>query len=309
MNFFKLSQKKNCTAGYEYGSRHTYANGWGNGGNQFRHYVGELGWAECVQNLGIQNVENQNGVIIVLRIANQNGNENVVTTRAEGNVVDDCKEIEEVNVSCILMENLHHMLTKLPSMIQMDQLSMDPSRREVEQLPATIEETRAFYVSLYNNFVIEVEKVSTVHCKTKEANEIANLNNQLSKEKSTVSYLQEEREKLKNDFKTREDELLHKLIESDKKIKELDNILVKTGQSIQMMHMISPKPDSFYHTKHKMALNYQNPFYLKQAWKKQQSLYNENVLLDKHDPFVVYDLEETLQLAQESHLKMKQLDK
>ncbi|GJS99363.1 hypothetical protein Tco_0820533 [Tanacetum coccineum] len=128
--------------------------------------------------------------------------------------------------------------------------------------------------------------------------EIANLNNQLSKEKLTVSFLQEERKKLKNDFKTREDELLDKQIQLDNKIKELDNILVKTGQSIQTMHMLSPKPDSFYHTEQKMALGYQNPFYLKQAQHKQHSLYNGKVLLEKHDPPAMYDSEETLQLAQ-----------
>ncbi|GJV63530.1 hypothetical protein Tco_1474358 [Tanacetum coccineum] len=33
-----------------------------------------------------------------------------------------------------------------------------------------------------------------------------------------------------------------------------------------------------------MALGYQNPFYLKQAQQKQQSLYNGRVLLEKHDP-------------------------
>ncbi|GKB85682.1 hypothetical protein Tco_0957954, partial [Tanacetum coccineum] len=59
----------------------------------------------------------------------------------------------------------------------------------------------------------------------------------------------------------------------------------------------------------KMALGYQNPFYLNQAQQKQQSLYNGKVLLEKHDPPIVYDLEETLQLAQESRLKMKQLNK
>ncbi|GKE32047.1 hypothetical protein Tco_1451369 [Tanacetum coccineum] len=58
-----------------------------------------------------------------------------------------------------------------------------------------------------------------------------------------------------------------------------------------------------------MALGYQNPFYLKQAWQKQQSLYNVKVLLEKHDPPVVYDSKETLQLAQESREKMKQLNK
>nr|GEZ24917.1 retrovirus-related Pol polyprotein from transposon TNT 1-94 [Tanacetum cinerariifolium] len=49
-----------------------------------------------------------------------------------------------------------------------------------------------------------------------------------------------------------------------------------------------------------MAVGYQNPFYLKQAQKKLQSLYDGKVLHEKHDPPVVYDLEETLQLAQET---------
>ncbi|GKB25413.1 hypothetical protein Tco_0864814 [Tanacetum coccineum] len=48
-----------------------------------------------------------------------------------------------------------------------------------------------------------------------------------------------------------------------------------------------------------MALGYQNPFYLKQAQQKQQSLYNGKVLLEKHDPPAMYDSDETLQLAQE----------
>nr|GEW81426.1 retrovirus-related Pol polyprotein from transposon TNT 1-94 [Tanacetum cinerariifolium] len=75
---------------------------------------------------------------------------------------------------------------------------------------------------------------------------------------------------------------------------------VEQGQSIQTNHMLSPKPDSFYHNEQKMAFGYQNPFYLKQAQKKQQSLYDGNVLLEKHDPPVVHDSEETLQLAQEN---------
>nr|GEZ93762.1 hypothetical protein [Tanacetum cinerariifolium] len=92
-------------------------------------------------------------------------------------------------------------------------------------------------------------------------------------------------------------------------VAELNNILVKMGQSIQTTHMLLPKPDSFYHTEQKMALGYQNPFYLMQAQKKQQNLYDGKVLLEKHDPPVVHDFEKTLQLAQESHEKMKQLNK
>nr|GEY99309.1 hypothetical protein [Tanacetum cinerariifolium] len=58
--------------------------------------------------------------------------------------------------------------------------------------------------------------------------ELLDLNKQLSKEKSTVSFLLEEKKKWKSDFKIREDELLDKQIQLETKIKELNNILVKT---------------------------------------------------------------------------------
>nr|GEY48278.1 retrovirus-related Pol polyprotein from transposon TNT 1-94 [Tanacetum cinerariifolium] len=59
----------------------------------------------------------------------------------------------------------------------------------------------------------------------------------------------------------------------------------------------------------KMVLGYPNPSYLKKAQLKQQSLYNDNLLLEEHDPPAVYDSEETLKLAQESHKKMRFLKK
>nr|GEV12866.1 hypothetical protein [Tanacetum cinerariifolium] len=75
------------------------------------------------------------------------------------------------------------------------------------------------------------------------------------------------------------------------------------------MHMLNPKPDSFYHPNKKIALGYPNPSYLKKAQLKQQSLYNGNLLLEEHDPPAVYDSEETLELAQESREKMRLLKK
>ncbi|GJU05407.1 hypothetical protein Tco_1121837 [Tanacetum coccineum] len=207
-----------------------------------------------------------------------------------------------------------HQVPQNDSNVISEVSSVEQGRGTVEQHSANFEETCAYHESLFHNLAAEVEKINALHLSfgkqiTTLNEEIASLNNQLSKEKSIVSFLQEERKRLKNDFKIREDELLNKQIQLENKIKELDNILVKTGQSIQTMHMLSPKPDSFYHTEQKMALGYQNPFYLKQAQQKQQSLYNGKVLLEKHDPPAVYDSGETLQLAQESRLKMKQLNK
>ncbi|GJV52566.1 hypothetical protein Tco_1448307 [Tanacetum coccineum] len=280
---------------------------------------------DSFQNLGIQNVGNENGLIVVLGIANpnanQNGNGNVVAARAKGygngnngnqircyNCIGlgDLEEIEKVNENFILMANLQQASTlgtqtDKASVYDSDRSaendsnvisvvsSVEQSRGTVEYHPATVEETHAYFESLYNNLAIKVEKVNTVNRKMKETNadlttqlaryknqekcfeinqekhdklercyqksvyqeqcltkkinalhlssaktittlneEIANLNNQLSKEKSSVSYLQQEKKKLKSGFKTREDELLDKQIQLENKIKELYNILDTT---------------------------------------------------------------------------------
>nr|GEW76712.1 hypothetical protein [Tanacetum cinerariifolium] len=129
--------------------------------------------------------------------------------------------------------------------------------------------------------------------------EISNLNKQISKEKSSISSLMEEKKNLKHDFKTQEDKFLDKEVDLEARIKYLENILLKRDQTVQTIHMLNPKPDSFYHPNQKMALGYPNPSYLKKIQLKQQSLYNGDLLLVEHNPPVVYDLEETLGLAQE----------
>nr|GEZ49886.1 hypothetical protein [Tanacetum cinerariifolium] len=128
---------------------------------------------------------------------------------------------------------------------------------------------------------------------------ISNLNDQLSKEKSSISSLMDEKKRLKHDFKIWEDKFLDKEVDLEARIKDLKNILLKRDQTVQTMHMLNPKPDLFYHSNQKMALGYPNPSYLKKAQQKQQCLYNGNLLLEEHDPPAVYDSEETLKLAQE----------
>ncbi|GKC33396.1 retrovirus-related pol polyprotein from transposon TNT 1-94 [Tanacetum coccineum] len=206
-------------------------------------------------------------------------------------------EVEKVNLVNRKMKETNAKLTTELARYKNQEKCFEISQEKYDKLE------RCYQKSVYQEQCL-TKKINALHLSSAKTittlnEEIANLNNQLSKEKSTVSSLQEEKKKLKSDFKIREDELLDKQIQLENKIKELDNILVKTGQSIQTMHMLSPKPDSFYHTEQKMALGYQNPFYLKQAQQKQQSLYNGKVLLEKHDPPAVYDSEETLQLAQE----------
>nr|GEU84399.1 retrovirus-related Pol polyprotein from transposon TNT 1-94 [Tanacetum cinerariifolium] len=216
-------------------------------------------------------------------------------------------EVEKVNsVNRKLKETNADLTTEL-TRFKNQEKCFEISQEKYEKLE------RCYQQSVYKKQCLS-KKINALHLSSGKQimtlnEEILDLNKQLSKEKSTVSFLLEEKKRLKSDFKTYEDEFLDKKIQLEKKIKELNSILVKTGQSIQTIHMLSPKPDSFYHSEQKMALGYQNPFYLKQAQKKQQSLYDGKVLLEKHDPPVVHNSEETLQLAQESREKMKQLNK
>nr|GEV30600.1 hypothetical protein [Tanacetum cinerariifolium] len=66
---------------------------------------------------------------------------------------------------------------------------------------------------------------------------------ELSKEKSIVSSLLEEKKKLKYDFKIREDELLDKQIQLENKIKKLDNILVKTAKFVRDFKSLAKEAD------------------------------------------------------------------
>ncbi|GJQ94388.1 hypothetical protein Tco_0005527 [Tanacetum coccineum] len=98
------------------------------------------------------------------------------------------KEIEEVNANFILMANLQQASTsgtqtnsapiydsdgsaENDNNVIFVVSNMEPSGGTVEQHPATAEETRALYNSLYNNLAIEVEKVNTVNRKLKETND------------------------------------------------------------------------------------------------------------------------------------------
>nr|GEW13734.1 retrovirus-related Pol polyprotein from transposon TNT 1-94 [Tanacetum cinerariifolium] len=315
-----------------------------------------------VQNVGAQSGGNQNGLVVLLGIANQNGTDNVVAARAEDqeegmllifrlscSLLKRKKQgfnFKQKNLTLWLLQeeqytdvlkpipgpqlvpqNDNHVTSVAPSMVQCG--------GTVETSSAPNEETRAHQETIYRNLVDQFAQVNMVNsnmretnaelkselarykiqeqrieisqenydklkrcyqksvyqeqCLTKKINalhlssakqittlndEISNINKQLSKEKSSISSLMDEKKKLRHDFKTQKDKFLDKEVDIESKIKDLENILLKRDQTVQTMHMLNPKPDSFYHPNQKMALGYPNPSYLKKAQLKQQCLYN-----------------------------------
>jgi hypothetical protein len=105
------------------------------------------------------------------------------------------------------------------------------------------------------------------------------------------------------DFAKKEEKLLEEIVESEHMIAHLEELVVKKGQSSQTMHMIANQTNPIYHTKNKMALGNKTPCNLKKAQQEQNVLYNGNVIYTKHDPPVVRDSVETIELVKETFFR------
>ncbi|GJY41666.1 retrovirus-related pol polyprotein from transposon TNT 1-94, partial [Tanacetum coccineum] len=96
---------------------------------------------------------------------------------------------------------------------------------------------------------------------------------------------------------------IDKEIALEKKVKELDNIVCKMGQSAQTVHILT-KPQVFYDNNLKQALSFQNPFFLKKAQQIRPMLYDGGVISKETNVISIADSEETLMLEEESQSKM-----
>nr|GEU62010.1 hypothetical protein [Tanacetum cinerariifolium] len=198
----------------------------------------------------------------------------------------DLYEIEEVNANCILMANLQQASTSGTQHDKAPVYDADGSAKPISE-PQLVPQNDNHVTSVAPSMVQSGGTVETSFAPNKE-----------------IRAHQETVYRNLVDKVAQEDKFLDKEVDLEARIKDLENILLKRDQTVQTMHMFNPKPDSFYHLNQKMASGYPNPSYLNKAQLKQQSLYNGNLLLVEQDPPAVYDSEEILELAQESHEKM-----
>nr|GEZ40184.1 hypothetical protein [Tanacetum cinerariifolium] len=283
----------------------------GNGGNQFRQYAGQVaqnqqgynawqnggiqGTQNAVQNTGVQNGGNQNGLVVVLGIANQSGTGNIVTARAEGtgngnqarlscsllkskkqgfnfkqkNLISWLLQLDkapvydtdgsaEVQLSDNCYDNeIFNMFTQEEQYTDILELIPEPQLvpqndnhviyvapidqvAQVNMVNCNMRATNAELKSELARYKIQEQRIEISQekydklekCYQKKLNalhlssakqittlndEISNLNKQLSKEKSSISSLMEEKKKLKHDFKTQEDKFLDKEVDLEAK--------------------------------------------------------------------------------------------
>nr|GEW75888.1 hypothetical protein [Tanacetum cinerariifolium] len=161
-------------------------NAWQNGGIQ------------GAQNAGVQSSGNQNGLVVVLGIANHSG-------------TGDLDEIEEVNANCILMANLQQastseqytdLLEPIPEpqlVLQNDNHvtsvapSMVHSGGTVETSSAPNEEIRAHQETVYRNLVDQVAQVNRVNSNMRATN--AELKSELARYKIQEQHVEISQEK------------------------------------------------------------------------------------------------------------------
>ncbi|GJY19201.1 hypothetical protein Tco_0390692, partial [Tanacetum coccineum] len=133
--------------------------------------------------------------------------------------------------------------------------------------------------------------------------EINSLKQTLSEQLKEKELLTKTFNVFKNESKQREAKNIDNEIALEKKVKELDNIVHKMGQSAQTVHMLT-KPQLFYNNNLKQALGFQNPFYLKKAQQIRPMLYDGSVIAKESNVISIADSEETLMLEEESRSKM-----
>ncbi|GJS85542.1 hypothetical protein Tco_0752083, partial [Tanacetum coccineum] len=149
----------------------------------------------------------------------------------------------------------------------------------------------------------EMQNVENSFSGSNEQNaEIERLKQTLSEQVQEKDSLMKTISDLKNDLKMEENRNIDREIALEKKIKQLDNIIFKRGQSAQTVHMMTKSKICYDHST-KQAIGFEKPFYLKKVRESKPKLYDGNVIL-KMDTIVIPDSDETLMLCEESRSKM-----
>nr|GFC12224.1 hypothetical protein [Tanacetum cinerariifolium] len=119
---------------------------------------------------------------------------------------------------------------------------------------------------------------------------VSELQKRLSAHQDTISVLKQQKDAQIKLYKTREDKDIEKVIDLENKVKVLDNIVYKTGQSVQTINMLN----------NKCRTSFVNPEYLKKAKQANPCLYDIGCYNDNLALMLSPDSDEVIRLEKES---------
>nr|GFC92054.1 hypothetical protein [Tanacetum cinerariifolium] len=132
-----------------------------------------------------------------------------------------------------------------------------------------------------------------------ERAKVREMKNKLSAHQDTISILTQQKDAQIKLYKTREDKELEKVIELENKVKVLDNIVYKTGQSVQTMNMLN----------NKCQTRFAKPEYLKKAKRANPRLYDIGCYNDNLVLMLAPESDEVIRLEKEVRSKLSDLIK
>ncbi|GJV42622.1 retrovirus-related pol polyprotein from transposon TNT 1-94 [Tanacetum coccineum] len=149
------------------------------------------------------------------------------------------------------------------------------------------------------SYKIEFEKSSNEYTrKINDLNQtISDMKNELFAHQKTISIMSQEKEAQIKFYKTREDKELDKVIALENKVKVLDDIVYKTGQSVQTMNMLNRN----------CKMSFTKTEFLKKAQRVNPRLYDIGCYNDNLALILAPESDETIRLAKESRSKLSDL--
>ncbi|GJW45973.1 retrovirus-related pol polyprotein from transposon TNT 1-94 [Tanacetum coccineum] len=123
---------------------------------------------------------------------------------------------------------------------------------------------------------------------------ISEMKKELFAHQETISIMSQEKEAQIKFYKTREDKEIEKVIALENKVKALDDIVYKTGQSVQTMNMLN----------HNCKTSFVKPEFLKKAQRANPRLYDISCYNDNLALMLALESNKMIRLAQESRSKL-----
>nr|GEW06854.1 zinc finger, CCHC-type [Tanacetum cinerariifolium] len=130
-----------------------------------------------------------------------------------------------------------------------------------------------------------------------ECAKVREMKDKLSAHQETISILSKQKEAQIKLYKTYEDKELEKVIELENQLKVLDNIVYKTGQSVQTINMLN----------NKCRTSFTKPEFLKKAQRANPRLYDIGCYNDNLVLMLAPDSDEVIRLEKESRSKLSYL--
>nr|GEY79464.1 reverse transcriptase domain-containing protein [Tanacetum cinerariifolium] len=181
--------------------------------------------------------------------------------------IDDSKNRNKLESSNNFFKEANNRLSETNNLLYADykkseaELTRRNSKEYVSQMELECAKVRGDLLS----YKMEYQKSCTKYTEMiNDLNQtISEMNDKLYAHQETISILSQQKDAQITLYKTREDKELDKVIELENKVKVLDNIVYKTGQSVQTMNMLNNK----YRT------SFAKPKFLKKAQRANPRLY------------------------------------